>query len=62
MEGVPPVPAFRLLRKNAERPRWGIHARLEFAAPVRGPVVLGAGRYFGLGLMRPEQEQQNERG
>jgi CRISPR-associated protein Csb2 len=62
MEGVPPVPAFRLLRTKAEQPRWGIHARIEFAGPVRGPVVLGAGRYFGLGLMRPEQEQQNERG
>jgi CRISPR-associated protein Csb2 len=30
------------------------HARLEFAEPVRGPILLGAGRYFGLGLFRPE--------
>jgi CRISPR-associated protein Csb2 len=30
-----------------------VHATLVFAAPVRGPVLLGAGRYFGLGLCRP---------
>lgn len=30
------------------------HVRLEFAEPVRGPILLGAGRYVGLGLFRPE--------
>jgi len=30
-----------------------VHAALRFAEPVRGPVLLGAGRYFGLGLCRP---------
>jgi CRISPR-associated protein Csb2 len=30
-----------------------VHAALEFEAPVRGPILLGAGRYFGLGLFRP---------
>jgi CRISPR-associated protein Csb2 len=29
------------------------HVALEFAQPVTGPVLLGAGRYVGLGLMRP---------
>jgi len=57
LEGVPPVPAFRLLRKKDQQPRWGVHARIEFAVPVRGPVLVGAGRYFGLGLMRPEREE-----
>lgn len=33
--------------------RVKVHARLEFAGAVRGPVILGAGRYYGLGLMRP---------
>jgi CRISPR-associated protein Csb2 len=28
------------------------HALLEFDQPVRGPVLLGAGRYIGLGLCR----------
>jgi CRISPR-associated protein Csb2 len=30
------------------------HVRLEFERPVSGPILLGAGRYLGLGLFRPE--------
>ena len=30
-----------------------MHAELEFATPVAGPVILGAGRFLGLGLFRP---------
>lgn len=30
-----------------------VHARIVFAAPVRGPVLLGAGRYQGLGMCSP---------
>lgn len=30
-----------------------VHARLVFSEPVRGPVIIGAGRYFGLGFCRP---------
>lgn len=30
------------------------HARIEFECPVHGPVILGAGRFAGLGLCRPE--------
>ncbi len=56
VEGVPPVPSFRLQRAGEERPRWGVHATVVFDAPVRGPILLGAGRFFGLGLMRPGQE------
>jgi CRISPR-associated protein Csb2 len=51
--GVPPVPQFRLLRKREERARWGVHAELKFPVPVKGPVLLGAGRFFGMGLMKP---------
>ena len=57
VDGVPPVPAFRLQRAGEQRARWGVHARLEFATKVRGPMVLGAGRYFGLGFLRPEREK-----
>ena len=32
------------------------HADIRFAAPVRGPVLLGAGRFFGLGLCMPMPE------
>ncbi|MXZ53330.1 MAG: type I-U CRISPR-associated protein Cas5/Cas6 [Acidimicrobiaceae bacterium] len=30
-----------------------VHASIEFAKPVRGPLMLGSGRFVGLGLMRP---------
>lgn len=33
-----------------------VHARLVFAEPVRGPILLGSGRYLGLGLFRPVRE------
>ena len=29
------------------------HAAVEFSEPICGPLLLGAGRYIGLGLMRP---------
>jgi len=53
VKGTLPVNRFRLQRAKEERPRWAVHARLKFAAPVAGPLLLGAGRFFGLGLMRP---------
>lgn len=34
-----------------------VHVRLEFAEAVRGPVLLGAGRYLGLGLCMPVLEE-----
>jgi CRISPR-associated protein Csb2 len=38
----------------ASRPqRVLVHARLTFDEPVTGPVLLGSGRYFGLGLCAP---------
>jgi CRISPR-associated protein Csb2 len=30
------------------------HVRVEFDRPVRGPVLIGAGRYLGIGLFAPE--------
>lgn len=39
-------------------PRILTHARLEFPVPVRGPVLLGAGRYHGLGLLRPVRDHE----
>ena len=59
MDGVPPVPQFRLHRKAEERPRWAVHATLEFATRVEGPVLLGAGRYFGMGLLRPQPKKED---
>ncbi|MGE5488178.1 MAG: type I-U CRISPR-associated protein Csb2 [bacterium] len=60
LPGVSAVPAFRLQRKNDDRPRWGVHATIEFPVKVTGPVLLGAGRYFGLGLMRPDAEGRDD--
>lgn len=33
--------------------RLRVHADIRFDVPVRGPLLLGAGRYFGLGLCLP---------
>lgn len=38
-------------------PRVRVHADIQFAEPVRGPLLLGAGRYFGLGLCLPVEER-----
>ena len=52
--GALPVAAFRAGPAGA---RWQkqflAHIEIDFAQPVAGPLVLGAGRHFGLGLMRP---------
>jgi CRISPR-associated protein Csb2 len=34
------------------------HAAIRFAAPVYGPIILGAGRFVGLGLCRPVEVAQ----
>ncbi|MFC1579560.1 type I-U CRISPR-associated protein Csb2 [Thermodesulfobacteriota bacterium] len=44
--GAPP--AFRV---RADKPRY--HATVRFAEPIRGPVIAGRLRYFGVGLFRP---------
>jgi CRISPR-associated protein Csb2 len=41
-----------LLRKDGGK-RHHVHAVLTFPAPVRGPVLIGAGRFRGYGLCRP---------
>jgi CRISPR-associated protein Csb2 len=53
--GVPPSYAFHVHRAGKSR-RVYTHATLQFAIPVQGPIVLGAARYFGLGLCRPVHE------
>jgi CRISPR-associated protein Csb2 len=55
--GVPPASQFVVSPQAgfARRPRT--HLVMEFAEPVTGPIVLGAGRYFGFGLMRPWERE-----
>lgn len=54
--GAPPAHAFPRLRRKDLSQRRHTHAILVFEQPVRGPVILGAGRYRGYGLCRPMQE------
>ena len=50
------VPGGKMVRRQL------VHASLVFERPVAGPVMLGTGRFFGLGLMRPvPQAQQPDR-
>lgn len=54
LAGSAPVAAFPAYPPGQKGPRRVlVHARLTFAAPVQGPMLLGAGRHFGLGLLRP---------
>jgi CRISPR-associated protein Csb2 len=50
--GVPPSHDFGRIRKPGEPPRHRTHVFLAFHQPVRGPILLGAGRFVGLGLFR----------
>lgn len=51
--GAPPAHAFPRLRRKDGTERRHIHVILVFPEPVRGPVLLGAGRYRGYGFCRP---------
>ncbi|MFD8417413.1 type I-U CRISPR-associated protein Csb2 [Streptomyces sp. NPDC059650] len=53
LAGAPDLPGYALRRKRGERPLPGRHVRIRFPQPVRGPVVLGSKRNFGLGLCVP---------
>lgn len=43
-------------RASGRPRRYLAHVRLVFEARVRGPILLGSGRYRGLGLFRPWRE------
>ncbi len=42
------------------RGRLFCHARVVFAQPVGGPIMAGAGRYFGVGLFQPEKNDRSQ--
>lgn len=44
-------------QKGSGFKRVCVHAELHFDNPVAGPVLLGAGRYFGLGMCRPRSRE-----
>ena len=49
--GAPPSFAFDMTPHKQKRP-W-FHLVFELDKPARGPIVLGSGRYFGMGLCLP---------
>jgi len=56
-KGAHPTRRFPAFSQNGQagRPvrRQLLHASVTFEHPVEGPLILGAGRFLGLGLMRP---------
>ena len=57
LAGARPAPGYSAFHQSGRggRPiaRKLVHAAVTFDRQVSGPVILGAGRYLGLGLMRP---------
>ena len=43
--------------RHGRPPRAQVHADIRFERPVQGPMLLGAGRYFGLGLCLPVEDR-----
>ena len=56
--GVPHARNFPMMQRKAGGNLHHTHAVIEFAEPVVGPVLLGAGRYRGYGLCRPIPARQ----
>lgn len=54
--GAPPWTAWLLTDRLRGRPLT--HAVIDFVHPVHGPVILGAGRYLGLGLCLPIETRE----
>jgi CRISPR-associated protein Csb2 len=54
--------AYPRFPSDARKPqRVLVHVRLVFDQPVRGPVLIGAGRYHGLGLCAPVDGRRDRR-
>jgi CRISPR-associated protein Csb2 len=58
MFGVPHASSFHVRPRQGQPPRPLIHAEIEFPSLVRGPVLIGAGRYFGYGACRPRLQEE----
>ena len=57
LKGAQPTARFPAFNQNGHGGRTVrrqlLHASVRFERPVTGPLILGAGRFLGLGLMRP---------
>jgi CRISPR-associated protein Csb2 len=59
LAGVPPSRSFHVRpRQGGRPPRPLTHAVIQFDRPVRGPVLIGAGRYAGFGVCRPIHDEE----
>lgn len=62
LTGVPHSRSFHVRpRRDGRPPRPLTHAVIQFAHPVRGPVLIGAGRYAGLGVCRPIRDEEESK-
>ena len=59
LSGVPHARSFHVKPRPGRPPRPLFHADIVFPVPVRGPVLIGAGRYAGYGICRPPMKQEN---
>lgn len=57
ISGAPPVREFHGRSKQVDN-RMRQHVVVRFDQPVRGPVILGAGRFMGLGLCIPLRDSK----
>jgi CRISPR-associated protein Csb2 len=57
LTGVPPSPAYAAASRRPGKPqRFHMHVLVTFTEPIEGPVVAGAGRFYGYGFFRPLRE------
>lgn len=56
--GVPPSWDFNTKHTSKWRINLAMHVTLTFDTYVKGPLLLGAGRYYGLGLLKPRDKGQ----
>jgi CRISPR-associated protein Csb2 len=56
LRGIPHSRSFHVKPRTGRPPRPLTHAEIEFPTAIRGPVLIGAGRYAGYGVCRPSQE------
>jgi len=59
--GAPPAHTFPRLRRKDGGERRHTHVILVFEHPVRGPILIGAGRYRGYGACRPMDDREPRR-
>ncbi len=59
LRGVPHSRSFNATPRENHPFRLWTHARVEFAEQVQGPVLIGAGRYFGYGACHPVLPEEN---